>query len=99
MTATQTATTEKTSNTATTGKGMPAKTPQQAPQSQVNKPVTPQDASVEASLALPHERDQSTDMTAEQPDREIKQASIDVKRGIKDTSKSTETDQAYQKLR
>lgn len=99
MTATHSTTTEKTGNTATTGKGMPVKTPQQTSASQVDKPVTPQDASVEASLALPHERDQSTDMTAEQPDKEIKQASVDVKRGIKDTSRSTETNLAYQKLR
>ncbi|MES2943156.1 MAG: hypothetical protein V4772_09840 [Pseudomonadota bacterium] len=86
-------------STSTSGKGMPAKTPQQASTSQVDKPVTPEDASVEASLRLPHERDQSTDMTPDQQSEKIKQASVDVKRGIKDTSKATETDQAYEKLR
>lgn len=87
------------SDTAASGKGMPAKTPQRATESQVNKAVAPQDASLEASLALPHERDQSIDMTPDQPAGKIKQASADVKRGIKDTSKAAETDQAYKKLR
>ena len=32
------------------------------------------DAAVEASLELPHERDQVTDMTSDKPDPTIKQA-------------------------
>ena len=60
-------------------------------------PKTPKDASVEASLELPSDRDQSTDMTAAEPDPLIQQAAIDLKRGLSDTSKGAETDKAYQK--
>ena len=79
------------------GKGMPDKTPQDAGP-QVGKPVTPGDASAEASLAMPHERDQQTDMTRDKPASEIRQASRDLKNGVKDTSKGPEMDQAYKKL-
>ena len=85
-------------STAKTGKGMPAKLVQ-ADRARVGPAQTPHDAAVEASLALPHERDQSTDMTAEQPDPTIKQAQRDVDRGLKDTSKSPEMDHAYKKLK
>ena len=79
------------------GKGMPPKTPRgQAPR--VGEPITPQDSAVEASVALPHERDQSTDMTAAAPDPVVKQAAKDVARGISDTSKGAEMDKAYKKL-
>ncbi len=84
--------------TAKTGKGMPAKIAQ-ADRARVGAAQTPHDAAVEASLALPHERDQSTDMTAEQPNPTIEQAQRDVARGLKDTSKSPEMDQAYNKLK
>lgn len=80
------------------GKGMPDKTPQNAGP-QVGKQHAPEDASAEASLAMPHERDQETDMTPEKPATEIKQAARDLKNGLKDTSKSTEMDQTYEKLR
>lgn len=60
--------------------------------------TTPQDAAVESTLALPHERDQSTDMTPDAADPVIEQAARDVQRGVKDTSKSTEMDRAYRKL-
>ena len=50
-------------------------------------------------LPLPHERDQSTDMTPEAPDPLVEQASKDVKRGLKDTSKGPEMDKAYDKLK
>ena len=84
--------------TAKTGKGMPAKLVQ-ADRARVGPAQTPHDAAVEASLALPHERDQSTDMTAEQPNPTIEQAHRDVARGLKDTSKGTEMDHAYKKLK
>ena len=50
-------------------------------------------------LAMPHERDQSTDMTPEANDPVIEQAARDVKRGMKDTSKGPEMDKAYDKLK
>ena len=82
----------------TAGKGMPAKQPKpdEAP---VERARTPHDASVEASLRLPHERDQSTDMTADVPDAAIEQAQQDVKRGLQDTSKASEMNRAYSKLK
>ena len=59
--------------------------------------TTPHDRAVEASARLPHERDQSTAMTAATPDPAIQQAARDVKRGLSDTSKGAETDKAYQR--
>ena len=50
-------------------------------------------------LSLPHERDQSTDMTPETKDPVVEQASKDVKRGLQDTSKGPEMDKAYDKLK
>lgn len=80
------------------GKGMLDRTPQDG-RPQAGRQITPGDASTEASLAMPHERDQQTDMTPEKPAAEMKQASRDLKNGLKDTSKGTEMDQTYQKLR
>ena len=79
------------------GKGMPAKDAQEPQSSQAGRQITPKDASVEASLELPSDRDQSTDMTAATPDPKVEQAAIDLKRGLSDTSKGAETDKAYQK--
>ena len=82
---------------AATSQGMPARSPR--PQSdQTDHLRTPEDASVESSLELPHERDQATDMTADAPDPQIRQAAKDVARGITDTSKATELDATYRKL-
>jgi hypothetical protein len=85
-------------NTATAGKGMPARQPQPN-QPAVEHAPTPHDASVEASLSLPHERDESTDMTADAPDPTVLQAQQDVKRGLQDTSKAPEMNRAYSKLK
>jgi hypothetical protein len=80
------------------GKGMPAKSPQARPPP-TGRQTTQQDASAEASLELPNDRDQSTDMTPAEPDPVVKQAAKDVKRGLTDTSSGAETDRAYSKLR
>ena len=82
---------------AASSKGMPAKHPREQ-RSRPEEPDSPQDASVEASLELPHERDQSVGMTNGKPSPVIKQARQDVLRGVKDTSKSVEMDRAYRKL-
>lgn len=83
-------------DTDTTGKGIRPKIPQD------NGPVTdklqtPHDASVESSLAMPHERDQSTNMSAETVDPKIRQAALDLDCGRQDTSKALEAHRAYQK--
>jgi hypothetical protein len=82
---------------AASSKGMPAKHPREQ-RSRPEEQDTPQDGSVEASLELPHERDQSVGMTNGKPNPVIKQARQDVLRGVKDTSKSVEIDSAYRKL-
>lgn len=82
---------------AASSKGMPAKKPREQ-RSRPEQPDSPKDSAVEASLALPHDRDQSVDMTNAKPDPVVKQAGRDVQRGVKDTSKSVEMDRAYRKL-
>ena len=82
--------------TSTTGKGMPRKIPQDNGPP-VDKAQAPRDASVESSLALPHERDQSTNMTPGTIDPKIRQAERDVNCGLQDTSKALEADRTYQK--
>lgn len=78
---------------------MPARQARQPETGQSGRQITPKDAAVEASLELPSDRDQSSDMTAEQPDPQVRQAAEDLQRGITDTSKGVETDKAYQKLK
>jgi hypothetical protein len=82
---------------AASSKGMPAKDPRDQ-RSRPGEADTPKDDSVEASLELPHERDQAVDMTNAKPNPVVEQAGRDVKRGVKDTSKSVEMDRAYKKL-
>ena len=82
---------------AASSKGMPAKDPRDQ-RSRPGEADTPKDDSVEASLELPHERDQAVDMTNAKPNPVVEQGGRDVERGIKDTSKSVEMDRAYKKL-
>lgn len=51
----------------------------------------------EESPKLPHERDQSVDMTHGQPDAQVEQAYRDVQRGLQDTDRGPPADKAYQK--
>ena len=51
------------------------------------------------STALPHERDEQVGMTGGIPSAVVEQGARDLKRGIQDTSKSVETDEAYAKLK
>lgn len=46
---------------------------------------------------LPHERDQSVDMTGGEPDAQVQQAYRDVKRGLQDTDRGPVAHKAYQK--
>ena len=85
-------------HTARTGKGMPARTPQAGrEQEDASRERTQRDVSDEASLSLPHERDQSTDMTSDKPDPAMKQARRDIDSGKLDTGKQPEMNRAYQK--
>lgn len=88
-----------TPTTPAAGKGMPARDAREPQSSQAGRQITPKDASSEASLELPSDRDQSTDMTAAKPDPKVQQAAKDLKRGLSDTSNGVETDKAYQKQR
>jgi hypothetical protein len=82
---------------AASSKGMPAREPRDQ-RSRPGEAGSPKDDAVEASLELPHERDQAVDMTNDKPNPVVEQAGRDVKRGVKDTSKSVEMDRAYKKL-
>ena len=88
----------KTTETESTGKGMPALSPQED-RSRLGAPQIQRDVSVEASLHMPHERDQSVDMTDDTPDPVVKQAQRDESRGLKDTSKAPQMDATYKKLK
>ncbi len=46
---------------------------------------------------LPHERDESVDMTHGKPDAQVEQAYRDVQRGLQDTDRGPPADKAYQK--
>ena len=76
----------------------PVKSPP-SPSSTPAKPAQPGLLTASDDLSLPHERDQSTDMTAETEDPVVTQASKDLQRGLKDTSKGAEMDKAYAKLK
>jgi hypothetical protein len=53
----------------------------------------------DTSLALPHERDQSSKMTNAKTDAQVKQASRDLRRGLQDTDKGKPMNEAYKKLK
>ncbi len=80
-----------------------ANPPPATQRAEVNKPLTPQDAAVQAQLQMPNERDESIDgaatITADVPDPIIKQAALDVARDLQDTSKGAELNRAYKKLK
>ena len=47
---------------------------------------------------LPHERDESVDMTKATPHKEMEQAYRDLQRGLQDTDRGPPADKAYKKL-
>lgn len=51
------------------------------------------------AAALPHERDEQVGMTGGVPSPMVQQAARDVEQGIKDTSRSEESNAAYEKLK
>ena len=84
-----------------TGEGMPDRQPRDQA-ARTEKQDTAKDSAVEASLELPSDRDQSKDMTGskatDQRSPDVEQASRDVGKGLKDTSKAPEMDATYKKL-
>ena len=60
---------------------------------------TPNDASLQASLELPHERDQQADSTGGQPSTKMKQAGRDLSHGVQDTSRAPEMNRAYEQVK
>lgn len=65
----------------------------------VSKPPTLLDAAVEAQLQMPNEWDESVAMAADAPDPVIKQAAVNVARGLQDTSKGAELERTFKKLK
>jgi hypothetical protein len=80
------------------GKGMPARNQVDQPDL-TGRQITQSDAATETHLELPSDRDQAADMTSNVPDPAVQQAARDVQQGLKDTSKASETDSTYSKLR
>ena len=65
-----------------------------------NKPDSvPPSKGPAAGPQLPHERDEKTGMTDGVPSKLVQQGARDLKRGLQDTSRSTESDAAYRKLK
>ena len=52
-----------------------------------------------AGPQLPHDRDEKTGATDGVPSERVQQGARDLKRGLQDTSRSTESDAAYRKLK
>ena len=52
-----------------------------------------------SSPTLPHERDETAGMTGGIASERIAQGHRDLKRGVMDTSRATEADKAYRKLK
>jgi hypothetical protein len=52
-----------------------------------------------AQAPLPHERDESKDMTGGIPSEPMRQAFRDLRRGLQDTDRGAEADRTYKKLK
>lgn len=80
------------------GAGLPAAAAQ-TERTPTHSPFTPKEASIKSSIRLPHERDEDAAITPEAQDGPpLTQAARDVERDLKDTSRASETDQAYHRL-
>ena len=49
--------------------------------------------------SLPHERDESSDMTGGEPSESMQQAHRDLARGLQDTDRGPEMERTYRKLK
>jgi hypothetical protein len=59
----------------------------------------PPDGEKPTDAALPHERDEAGSMTGGVPSPRVKQGHDDLRRGVQDTSRGSEADAAYRKLK
>lgn len=57
------------------------------------------DVAKKSASRLPHERDESVDMTGGLPSEPMKQAYKDVTRGLQDTDRGLESARTYKKLK
>jgi hypothetical protein len=78
--------------------GKPANAPQ-TDREPTGEPQTAKDQSIKNSMALPHDRDENTDMTDDAPRPEIEQASDDLAHGLVDTSRGVESNRAYEQVK
>lgn len=79
------------------GTGLPVRHAQ-AERQATGEPLTAKDASLKSSIRLPHERDEDAAMTNHAVQPRMRQAAQDLERGLKDTSRAPESDQAYHRL-
>jgi hypothetical protein len=82
----------------------PTRTPRASASKRNQKPPTAGSPNVDltskrdaSSQPMPHERDEAVGMTGGIPSERVQQGARDVRRGVKDTSRATEADAAYQK--
>ena len=64
---------------------MPHNTTPNAPQADINTQTKQNPGDASNAAKLPHERDQSVNMTYHQPDPQMQQAHRDLKKGLVDT--------------
>ena len=77
----------------------PATTPSATPTKvALNTPARPP-TDAQASPRLPHENDGAVGSTAGVPSKRVQQGLRDLQRGLQDTSRATEADSAYRKLK
>ena len=85
------------------------KTPATTPSATPTKPTKPTKVALttlarpptdaQASPRLPHENDEAVGSTAGVPSKRMQQGLRDLQRGLQDTSRATEADSAYRKLK
>jgi hypothetical protein len=64
-----------------------------------NKPVDLAKNALSSSPELPNERDEKVDMTGGVQSSRVQQGARDLRRGVKDTSRSVEADETYKNLK
>ena len=64
----------------------------------LNTPA-PSPADAQASPRLPHENDEAVGSTAGVPSKRMQQGLRDLQKGVQDTSRAPEADNAYRKLK
>ena len=72
-------------------------TKRQAPGPDTQRPLQAGQSAKQEKPKLPHERDESVDMTHGVPDAQMQQAYRDLQRGLQDTDKGPAADRAYPK--